>query len=278
MIDAPVNKMIPFSTVDGLGNRTVIFLQGCNIACVYCHNPETQRQCCHCGVCIENCPAKALGFEEGKVVWDQSLCVQCDACIKACPHFASPRIRWMNAGQVMVEVEKNMPYIRGITVSGGECTLYPDFLIELFELAKQRGLHCLIDSNGETDLSRWPELIALCDGVMLDVKAWEPECYLSITGSQNEIVKKNLRYLQEAGKLAEIRIVCVDGMTDTRQTITGIAKQLGKEGRAIKLKLIAFRNKGVRGSLSDRESPSLETMKKWEALARESGFVNIACL
>ena len=86
-----VNKIIPFSSVDGPGNRTSIFLQGCNIDCKYCHNPETRKVCIHCGICVPGCPSKALSIDQsGKVRWNPSLCIDCDLCIHVCPHDSSP--------------------------------------------------------------------------------------------------------------------------------------------------------------------------------------------
>lgn len=134
----PVNKIIPFSAVDGPGNRTAIFLQGCNFDCRYCHNPETRNLCRSCGTCVEKCPKGALFFgEDKKVHFHPEKCCGCDTCIHVCPFGCSPRIRMMNAEEVFAEVKKQQPYIRGITVSGGECTLYPDFLRELFTIARK---------------------------------------------------------------------------------------------------------------------------------------------
>ena len=88
---------------------------------MFCHNPETIRLCVNCGVCVEKCPAAALRFDDaGKVVWDTSKCVQCDTCIKVCPNNASPKITMMTTDDVMAQVRRPLPYIDGITTSGGE--------------------------------------------------------------------------------------------------------------------------------------------------------------
>ena len=102
-MEALVNKIIPFSSVDGPGNRTAVFLQGCNFNCVYCHNPETIQLCRNCGVCVEKCPTGALTWKDGVVHYDPAVCAFCDACFKSCPHSASPRVRRMTAAQVMAE-------------------------------------------------------------------------------------------------------------------------------------------------------------------------------
>ena len=204
-----VNKLIPMSVVDGPGNRLAIFLQGCNFNCKYCHNPETIHRCIHCGDCVATCPADALSFVEGKVVWNPVTCVDCDKCIATCTHGASPKVRAMDGAALMAEIEKAMPFIEGISVSGGESTLQAKELIPLFQMAKEKGLTALIDSNGGLDFSKGDlnRLLEISDGVMLDVKAWEKEDHLRIMGRDNDVVKKNLAYLAEAGKIEELRFV-----------------------------------------------------------------------
>ncbi len=152
MKSAPVNKIIPFSNVDGPGNRTSVFFQGCTFNCLFCHNPETIRLCSHCGACVEKCPAGALKRgPDGAVVWDPARCVECDTCIRLCPHDASPRVRWMTAEDILREIRRTAPYIDGVTVSGGECTMQNDFLLDLFPRILQLGKPCLLDSNGSFD-------------------------------------------------------------------------------------------------------------------------------
>lgn len=271
----PVNKIIPFSVVDGPGNRTSIFLQKCNIHCGYCHNPETQRMCVDCGICVKGCPTGALAYREGKVCWDSGKCVQCDQCIAACPNYATPKIRWMDAKEVFDEVRRSIPFIRGITVSGGECMLYPEFLEELFSLAHRESLSCLIDSNGMVPFERYQRLTELCDGVMLDVKSWEKETYRRLTGASNENVKANLRYLSEMDKLEEIRIVCLPGMVDAERTIDGIRKTIKEKVKTVRLKLITFRSFGVRGTFAQYEAPEMTYMETLRKRAEENGFGNI---
>lgn len=275
MTKVPVNKIIPFSTVDGPGSRTSVFLQGCNIACGYCHNPETQQLCNSCGVCVLKCPAGALSMRDGRVVWDRTKCVACDTCIAVCPNRSSPKIREMDARQVMAEVEKNLPFIRGVTVSGGECSLYPKFLTEFFTLAKQRGLSCLLDSNGTISLSAFPKLMQVCDGVMLDIKSWASDVFHALTGGDNAAVKQNLQYLSSCGKLEEIRIVCLDGHVDSENVIQDAAATLGENVSRTRLVLISFRPFGVKGDFASLSSPSAQRMNELRELAVSVGFQRI---
>ena len=273
MTRAPINKIIPLSLVDGPGNRTSIFLQGCNLACAYCHNPETQRLCNHCGICVSGCPSGALTIASGRVNWDPEICMLCDQCINVCPSFASPRVRNMTPEDVFQEVQKNIPFIRGITVSGGECTLYPNFIKELFAKARENGLTCLIDSNGTTDFSRFPELMELCQGVMLDVKAWDEQTYRKLTaGYTNSVVKKNLHYLADCNKLEELRIVCLPGEVDAEAVINGMAETIGVKVSSVKLKLIKFRRYGVKGRQQNTPSPDDDYMQELLRLASGLGF------
>lgn len=275
MIQAPVNRILPYSVVDGPGNRVSVFLQKCNIHCAYCHNPETQQLCRGCGICVDGCPEKALSKTGDTVRWDSDRCCGCDRCIQICPHHASPKVRMMTPQAVWEKVQESIPFIRGITVSGGECSLYPEFLTELFSLAHARGLSCLMDSNGTVDLSRYPELMRCCDGVMLDVKSWDPEVYRKLTGGENDIVKRNLAYLSQIGKLEELRIVSLPEVVDAPAVIQGIAQTLGQERAGVLLKLIRFRPFGVKGPLRQMPQTSMTYMQTLERLAKDAGFQRV---
>lgn len=278
-LTAPINKILPYSVVDGPGNRVAIFFQRCNIHCDYCHNPETQNLCRNCGACVEECPGEALRMVNGQVCWAAEKCLGCDRCIQVCPNRASPKVAEMTPEQVFERICESLPFIRGITVSGGECSLYPEFLEKLFLLTREKHLTALMDCNGIIDLSRYPGLMALCDGVMLDVKSWDPEVFSGLTGGSGKNVKKNLLWLSQQGKLEEVRIVCVPGRVDVEDCILGIADVLGqKETEKVLLKLIRFRRFGVRGELSNWPSPSMETMLEWKDLAIGAGFRRILVL
>jgi len=278
-IKVPVNKIIPFSSVDGPGNRTAIFLQACNLDCKYCHNPETRALCIHCGDCIPGCPTKAIYWEEGRVAFSPEKCIGCDQCIHACTHNASPRIRRMSAKEVFQEASKNLPFIRGITVSGGECTLYPEFLRELGMLCKKRGIGFLLDSNGYYDFSKdEKDLLPYIDGVMLDIKAYNGEEHKRVTGFSNEEILKNMRILAEYDKLFEVRTVVVPGLFSGKDTVEKVSKDLSpyvRKGQKIRYKIIAYREFGVREQYRQFESPGEEELKALKELAEQEGMQDI---
>lgn len=200
--------------------------------------------CINCGDCVKNCPAKALKLEEGKVVWDKEVCVNCDTCIKTCTHDSSPKISWMSVDELLKEIERVRPYIAGITLSGGECTLRRDFIVELFPKVKEMGLTTMLDSNGSLDFSKDDEILEYCDGVMLDVKAYEKDFSDWLIRYPNDIVLKNLHYLLDVGKLEEVRtIIFPDRDKDNTATVTYVAKTIQDKCR---YKIIRYRQFGVR--------------------------------
>lgn len=274
---AVVNRIIPFSSVDGPGNRTAVFLQGCNIDCKYCHNPETRKLCSQCGLCAKECPADALAFEKGRVFYDSAKCVWCDTCIHVCPNDSSPRTKEMSPEEVYGVIKRQMPFIRGITVSGGECMLWPEFLLALFRLAKADGLTTLIDSNGMILFEEYPELMEATDGVMLDIKAFDSQEHRGITGADNEAVLRNAIWLAEHSKLYEVRVVVVPDLYDAERSVRSIADFLSPylEENEIQIKLIAYRPIGVREAYAHYRSPDRAYLNYLSGILRDRGFCRI---
>lgn len=279
-----INRIIPFSSVDGPGNRTAIFFQACNIDCKYCHNPETRALCVNCGYCVRKCPAKALSYVKDvsiptgeRVVYDPSRCVSCDTCIHVCPHDSTPRVREMDPEEVMECVKKQIPFIRGISVSGGECMLRPDFLTELFSLAKAEGLTTLIDTNGTVSFRNLDELLAVTDGVMLDIKAFSEEEHRRITGESNRTVLLNAEYLGKLGKLYEVRCVIVPELYDAERSLKEMGEFLKPfyEKHPFRIKLIAFRNIGVRPEYRSFRTPTKEELVRLSGLLKSQGYQDI---
>lgn len=268
---ALVNKIIPFSCVDGPGNRMVIFFQGCNFKCLYCHNPETINECIACGKCVEECEVGALSLKDGKVIWDEEECLECDKCIKICENLSSPKTKDYSVKELLKKIEKDRFFIRGITVSGGECTLNSDFLIELFTEVKKMGLSCFVDTNGNTKLD--DKLIELTDKFMFDVKAIDEKESIWLTEVSNKLVLENLEKILNLDKMYEVRTVVATGL-DSEKTIGEVSKIIKDKCR---YKLIKYRQFGVRSKgieILGRKSPDDEYMNKLKEISKKNGCLD----
>lgn len=270
-----VNRILPFSSVDGPGNRTVIFVQGCNIDCKYCHNPETRALCIECGDCVQACPAGALTWDSAHhITYDIARCANCDTCIHTCRHASDPRTRMMTPEEVYAVIRRSRPFIRGISVTGGECMLYPQFLTELFTLARADGLGTLIDSNGTISFRDQEALLAVSDGVMLDIKAYDDADHIHVTGATNEVVLDNAIYLAQISKLYEVRCVICPDLYDGERSVRAIAAFLAPylPVHDIRIKVIAYRPNGVRPEYASMAVPDQEYLEDLAAIFIEHGF------
>ncbi|MFQ2895711.1 YjjW family glycine radical enzyme activase [Aeromonas caviae] len=282
---ALVSRVLPFSCVDGPGNRLVLFLQGCNFRCPGCHNPHTIGLCDDCGDCLAVCPSGALTMSEGKVHWQEALCTDCDACLKACPRSANPKTRQMSVAEVLALLRRYGPLLTGITVSGGEATTQLPFVIALFTAIKAAPdlarLTCLLDSNGSLGETGWQRLLPVLDGAMIDLKGWHEPVHLALTGRGRERVQASLQLLAQAGKLAEVRLLLVPGRSDfldatgaLEEALTTFLLSLGP----VPIRLNGFRHHGVRGeALSWPEAGSADLTVLANAL-KAKGFGSVMLL
>ena len=259
-----VARVLESSFIDGPGHRAVVFMQGCNMRCLYCHNPETRGVCDSCGLCVEVCPEGALSCAlDGIVAWDEKKCASCDACIAACPKDASPRARRLEADEVVARIAALEPFIDGVTFTGGECLLQGDFLLEAAPPihALRRGLTVIADTNGAVDASSFVALLAGLDGFIFDLKAWDEGAHEALTGLPGADVKRNMAAAAAAGKLVEVRTVLVEGVNDDPSSILASAGYLASLGEGFPWRLIPFRPQGVRGSYAAKPqypSPGLD--------------------
>ena len=275
---ASVSKVIPFSCVDGPGSRLALFLQGCNLRCKNCHNPWTMGRCNHCGECVPQCPHQALSLSDGKVVWQADVCEQCDTCLQMCPQQATPMAQMMSVDEVLRQIRKASLFIEGITVSGGEATTQLPFIVDLFTAIKAdpqlQSLTCLVDSNGLLSETGWQKLLPVCDGVMLDLKAWDSARHIALTGRDNVQIKRSITLLAQRGKLAELRLLVIPGQVDDLQHIDSLAAFIGHLGN-VPLRLNAFHAHGVYGEAKAWPSATPQEVETLAQALRERGVTEL---
>ncbi len=273
---ARISKILPWSCVDGPGNRMVLFLQGCNFACAACHNPHTIGQCNDCGDCIAACAPAALTMVSGRIAFDPALCTQCDACLVACPISASPMAVTYTVADILLLLHRHRAFLSGVTVSGGEPTLQSGFVRDLFTAIHAEpalaDLTCFIDSNGHLGTQGWRDLLPVTDGVMMDIKAFDPTLHTAMTGRSNARSLTSAKLTHAAGKLHELRFLLVPGQTDSDAEISHLIRFCHDLGGPLRIRLNAFHPQGTAGAAALAPSMPHERVEAVAEQLRAAGL------
>lgn len=242
-----------FSLHDGPGIRSTVFFKGCNMRCAWCHNPETLRvepevlyyrsKCVGCGACAQVCPSHRV--EEGKMVYDRALCGDHGACAQVCFSGALEVCGKESTVQdVLHEVMQDADYYAqsggGVTLSGGEVLLQPQFAAQLLSALHQQGIHTAIESNLNVDLSVLEALLPDLDLVMCDLKLWDEDAHRKWTGAGNARILENISRLSSSGKPFIVRTPVIPGVNDKEEEISAIAGFIGRLPGLVYYELLNF--------------------------------------
>ena len=243
-----------FAIHDGEGVRTSVYLSGCPLRCVWCHNPEGfcyksqlayfSHKCTSCGECVSACKVGTHSIVNGKHAFDRDKCVACGACEQVC------------LGQALqlygkeISVDELLPILLedkdfydasngGVTLSGGECLTQFDFCLELAKRLKELNISLDIDTCGYVEYEKLQALLPYVDTFLYDIKAFNNETHLRYTGVDNQIIKMNLRKLCENGANVEIRVPYVPDCNE--EELVGIAEFL-QDLQIIGVRVLPYHN------------------------------------
>jgi pyruvate formate lyase activating enzyme len=225
--------VVPFSWVDGPGNRFVVFTQGCPFDCVACHNPETIAPC-----------GPATRFTDVGHVLEEIRAVE--------PYLAGVTV---SGGEATAQWR----FVR-------------DLFTEVRADPQLRRLTTYVDTNGHALPRVWDELLPVTDGFMVDLKALDPEVHHRLTGRSNDLVLDSIRYLHQHGRLAEVRLLLVPGFNDSDEQLARTARWLADLDPTLRIVVIGFREHGVRSEYADLPEAGPEVLDRARTALQDAGL------
>jgi len=280
---------------DGPGIRTTVFFKGCPLQCQWCHNPESwsssaehglrKDRCIGCGQCAEACPDQAISLVENRPVTETDKCNLCGRCVDTCMAGAREIIgRQMTVSEVMFEVEKDIIFYDqsggGVTFSGGEPLMQPEFLLAVLNQCQAQQIHTAVDTSCYAE----PKIVEMVsertDLFLCDLKHMDNEMHERFTGVGNNLILDNIKRLSEAGKEIVIRIPVIPGFNDEKANIEATGKFTASLPGVIRVDILPFNRGGkeklarltAESKLMQVETPGEEEMNSIAKELSKYGF------
>lgn len=287
-------NIMKYSIHDGPGIRTTVFMKGCPLRCQWCHNPESQQlkrqvmrfpdRCIGCGKCIEVCPTNVISIENKKMKVDLKKCISCGKCTEFCYAGAMEMAgKIMTSDDVVKEVEKDGIFYEesngGVTFSGGEPFMQPEFLLEMLKSCKKKGIHTTVDTCGFVKKDTLLEISKFIDLFLYDLKIMDASKHIKYTGVSNDIILENLKELTRLGKKIFIRIPIIQGINDD-ENLEETGKYLSALNGIEQINILPYHNiamekykrLGEEYSLADLKTPSDDRMNEIAQKLKAYGF------
>ncbi|MHC1785240.1 MAG: glycyl-radical enzyme activating protein [Anaerolineaceae bacterium] len=283
-----------YSLHDGPGLRTNVFLKGCGLNCRWCSNPESKqsqpeiaffdRTCFMCGDCVPVCSEAAIISENQHITWNRLKCNQCGRCTEVCSaHSFSLIGKTMTAGAVVAEVLRDVAFYGGhggLTLTGGEPTLQPEFAEAVLRLSKAEGVNTAIETCGAVHWKNIERLLPYLDLVLFDLKHVNPVAHHQFTGATNMGILNNLRRTAQSGANLIVRVPLIPGFNVGRESLIAIAEfvqslQVVREIHLLTYHTLGrakYRALGLPYQMEQYPSIKDEEAEAWASIFREHGF------
>ncbi len=275
MMEGLISHVQRFSTKDGPGIRTTVFMQGCNLRCVWCHNPEMigngkilkylPDRCTDCGSCAAVCPVGASVMKNGRRTYNPEECILCGKCAAACPQDALELIgkNW-GARELTSELLRDADYYEdsggGVTFSGGEPLLQADFLSLVMSLLKDRGILLALDTALCVPWDNIRMVLPYTDLFLLDIKGMDRACHVENTGTDPSLIWENMKRLSSCDTGIIVRMPLVEGLNTNLAEVESAAELMCTWKNLIRVELLPYHSLGVEKSALH---PALELQKKY---------------